>query len=160
MLLLTGVRTGELRSATPDLFDLEWGLWLIPPQNVKQLQNNMRKAGKRPQDVPSYIVPLPIQAIEVVRYLLNEVKPAQRYLLAHRSDPKKPISENTLNSALRRMGYEDRLTGHGIRGTISTALNEIAKSTPKCDTRLCSLKVFSKHHLRLLEPEAFSRPQV
>jgi hypothetical protein len=85
----------------------------------------MRKAGRRPQDVPPYIVPLSIQAIEVVRFLLDEVKPAQRYLLAHRSDPKKPISENTLNGALRRMGYEDRLTGHGIRGTISTALNEI-----------------------------------
>jgi integrase len=35
------------------------------------------------------------------------------------------ISENTLNSGLRRMGYKDKLTGHGIRATISTALNEL-----------------------------------
>jgi integrase len=42
LLLLTGVRTGELRSATPEQFDLEPGLWIIPPQNVKQLQNKIR----------------------------------------------------------------------------------------------------------------------
>ncbi|GGO76248.1 hypothetical protein GCM10011348_03000 [Marinobacterium nitratireducens] len=136
LLLLTGVRTGELRSATPDQFDLDRGLWLIPPQNVKQLQNSMRKSGKRTQDVPPYIVPLSTQAIEVVRYLLGEVKTAQRYVLAHRSDPKKPISENTLNSALHRMGYEDRLTGHGIRGTISTALNEIGYPKVWVDAQL------------------------
>ena len=42
LLLLTGVRTGELRSATPEQFDLEPGLWIIPPQNVKQLQDKIR----------------------------------------------------------------------------------------------------------------------
>lgn len=125
LLLLTGVRTGELRLATPDQFDLERGLWIIPPEVVKQLQDGMRKRGKRPQDIPSYVVPLSVQAIEIVRYLLEHVKPAQRHLLAHRSDLKKRISENTLNSALKRMGYEGLLTGHGIRGTFSTALNEI-----------------------------------
>ncbi|MDH1440529.1 tyrosine-type recombinase/integrase [Pseudomonas sp. GD03721] len=125
LLLLTGVRTGELRLATPDQFDLEKGLWIIPPEVVKQLQNDMRKKGKRSQDIPPYIVPLPAQAIEIVCYLLKEVKPAQRYLLAHRSDLKKRISENTLNAALKRMGYEGLLTGHGIRATISTALNEV-----------------------------------
>lgn len=125
LLLLTGVRTGELRLATPDQFDLERGLWIIPPEVVKQLQDGMRKRGKRPQDIPPYIVPLSVQAIEVVRYLLELVKPAQRHLLVHRGDLKKRISENTLNAALKRMGYEGLLTGHGIRGTLSTALNEI-----------------------------------
>lgn len=124
LLLLTGVRTGELRLATPDQFDLDQGLWIIPPEIVKQLQNDMRKKGKRPQDIPPYIVPLPIQAIEIVRYMLERMKPAQHYVFSHRSDLKKRISENTLNSALTRMGYKDLLTGHGIRGTISTALNE------------------------------------
>ncbi|MBN0147711.1 integrase, partial [Pseudomonas aeruginosa] len=47
LLFLTGVRTGELRLATPDQFDLDRGLWIIPPQIVKQLQDEMRKAGKR-----------------------------------------------------------------------------------------------------------------
>ncbi|MDT4805848.1 Arm DNA-binding domain protein [compost metagenome] len=125
LLLLTGVRTGELRLATPNQFDLERGLWIIPPEVVKQLQDGMRKRRKRPQDIPPYIVPLSVQAIEIVRYLLEQVKPAQRHLLAHRGDLKRCISENTLNAALKRMGYEGLLTGHGIRGTLSTALNEI-----------------------------------
>ena len=56
LLLLTGVRTGELRLATPDQFDLEQGLWIIPPEIVKQLQNDMRKSGKRAQDVPSPLI--------------------------------------------------------------------------------------------------------
>ncbi|WP_445669282.1 tyrosine-type recombinase/integrase [Pectobacterium polaris] len=136
LLLLTGVRTGELRLATPEQFDLEQGLWIIPPEVVKQLQTDMRKKGKRPQDIPSYIVPLSIQAIEIVRYLLEEVRPAQRYLFSHRSDLKKRISENTLNGALKRMGYQNLLTGHGIRGTISTALNEVGYPKVWVDAQL------------------------
>ena len=136
LLLLTGVRTGELRLATPDQFDLEQGLWIIPPEVVKQLQNDMRKKGKRPQDIPPYVVPLSVQAVEIVRYLLEQVKPAQRYLLAHRSDLKKRISENTLNAALKRMGYEGLLTGHGIRATISTALNEVGYLKTWVDSQL------------------------
>lgn len=136
LLLLTGVRTGELRLATPDQFDLERGLWIIPPEVVKQLQNGMRKRRQRPQDIPPYVVPLSAQAIEIVCYLLEQVKPAQRYLLAHRSELKKRISENTLNSALKRMGYQDLLTGHGIRATISTALNEVGYPKNWVDAQL------------------------
>ncbi|RTB44157.1 tyrosine-type recombinase/integrase [Pseudomonas aeruginosa] len=136
MLLLTGVRTGELRQATPDQFDLERGLWIIPPQAVKQLQNDMRKTNKRPQDIPPYVVPLPVQAQEIVQHLLQQFKPAQKYLLAKRGDLKERISENTLNGALRRMGYADQLTGHGIRSTISTALNEIGYPSPWIESQL------------------------
>ncbi|EPB9494645.1 TPA: tyrosine-type recombinase/integrase [Pseudomonas aeruginosa] len=124
-LLLTGVRTGELRLATPDQFHLDQGLWIIPPEIVKQLQLELRKEGKRPGDIPPYIVPLSAQAIEIVRYQLEQFKPAQRYLFTHCWDLKKRMSENTLNHALKRMGYDEQLTGHGIRATISTALNEI-----------------------------------
>lgn len=136
LLLLTGVRTGELRLATPDQFDLEQGLWIIPPEVVKQLQNDMRKKNKRAQEIPPYIVPLSLQAIEIVRYLLDDLKPAQRYLLSHRSDLKKRISENTLNGALKRMGYKDLLTGHGIRATISTALHEVGYPKPWVEAQL------------------------
>jgi len=136
LLLLTGVRTGELRLAIPDQFDLERGLWIIPPEVVKQLQDGMRKRGQRPQDVPPYVVPLSVQAIEIVRYLLEQAKPAQRYLLAHRNELKKRISENTLNGAIKRMGYKDLLTGHGIRGTLSTALNEFGYPKNWVDAQL------------------------
>ena len=156
LLFLTGVRTGELRLATPDQFDLDRGLWIIPPQIVKQLQDEMRKAGKRPQDVPPYIVPLSLQAIEIVSYLLGVIRPAQRHLLAHRSELKKRISENTLNAALKRMGYEDQLTGHGIRGTISTALNEIGYPKIWVDAQLPHSdpnKVSSAYnHAKYVEP--------
>ena len=80
LLMLTGVRTGELRLAVPEQFDLERGLWIILP----------------------VIVPLSQQAIGIVRALIDEHarRPSQRYLLAHRSCLKERISENTLNGAL------------------------------------------------------------
>lgn len=136
LLLLTGVRTGELRLATPDQFDLDRGLWIIPPDVVKQLQVDMRKKRQLPKDVPPYIVPLSVQAIEIVRHMLEQFKPAQHYLFRHNSEMKKRMSENTLNSALKRMGYRDRLTGHGIRATLSTALNEIGYPKVWVDAQL------------------------
>lgn len=92
LLLLTGVRTGELRSAVPEQFDLERGLWVIPSDVVKQLQVRQRQER---QEIPSYIVPLPRQAVAIVQHLLANMTPAQHYLLAHRSEPKERISENT-----------------------------------------------------------------
>lgn len=120
LLLLTGVRTGEMRFATPDQFHLDKGIWIIPARQVKQLQ---RHARRRP--IPPYIVPLSTLAIKVVQELLNMRTRSQQYLIAHQSNPQKPMCENTINKALENAGYEGILTGHGIRGTISTALNEL-----------------------------------
>jgi integrase len=136
LLLFTGVRTGELRLATPDQIDLDRGLWIIPPEVVKQLQVDMRRKRQLPKDIPPYIVPLSVQAIEIVRHLLEQLKPAQHYLFRHDSELKKRMSENTLNGALKRMGYRDLLTGHGIRGTMSTALNEIGYPKVWVDAQL------------------------
>ena len=136
LLLFTGVRTGELRLATPDQFDLDRGLWIIPPEVVKQLQVDMRRKRQLPKDIPPYIVPLSVQALEIVRHLLEQLKPAQHYLFRHDSELKKRMSENTLNGALKRMGYRDLLTGHGIRGTMSTALNEIGYPKVWVDAQL------------------------
>jgi integrase len=119
------VRTGELRRATPEQFDLERGLWIIPPGNVKQLQRRMHKLRLLETDIPPYLVPLSRQALEIVRELLAEVTPSQRYLLRHRNRPEESVCPPILNDALRRLGYANRLTGHGLRGTLSTALNEI-----------------------------------
>ena len=136
LLLLTGVRTGELRLATPDQFDLDRGLWIIPPEVVKQLQVDMRRKRQLPKDIPPYIVPLSVQAMEIVRHMLEQFKPAQHFLFRHDSEMKKRMSENTLNSALKRLGYRDVLTGHGIRGTMSTALNEIGYPKAWVDAQL------------------------
>ncbi|HGW5375690.1 TPA: tyrosine-type recombinase/integrase [Pseudomonas aeruginosa] len=136
LLMLTAVRTGELRQATPEQFDLDQGLWIIPANVVKQLKTDMRRKRQLPQNIPPYIVPLSVQAMEIVRYLLEQFKPAQRYLLRGDVDLKARISENTLNSALKRMGYRDLLTGHGMRATMSTALNEIGYPKVWVDAQL------------------------
>lgn len=81
LLLLTGVRTGELRYATPDQFDLERGLWIIPVVRLKQRKQLTKKKRQRFADIPPYIVPLSLQAQEVVRHLLGNLKPAQVYLI-------------------------------------------------------------------------------
>lgn len=81
LLLLTGVRTGELRLATPDQLDLEQGLWIIPVMSLKQRKMLTKKMRKRVTDIPPYIVPLPVQAIEIVRHMLDLFKPARTGLI-------------------------------------------------------------------------------
>lgn len=136
LLLLTGVRTGELRFATPDQFDLDRGLWNIPVERLKQRNMLTKKKRKRLVDIPPYIVPLSLQAQEIVRHLLDNLKPAQVYLIPGDWSLKKPMCENALNAALKRMGYENQLTGHGIRATISTALNELGYPKKWVDAQL------------------------
>lgn len=136
LLMLTGVRTGELRYATPDQFDMERGLWIIPVVRLKQRKQLTKKKRQRFSDIPPYIVPLSLQAQEIVRHLLEQFKPAQVYLIPGDWNLKSRISENTFNSALKRMGYEDQLTGHGIRATISTALNELGYPPKWVDAQL------------------------
>jgi len=121
LLLLTGVRTGELRQATIDQFDLDGQLWTVPVEAVKQLRLLQRKAD---HVIPPYLVPLSRQAAAMVREL-HTLTGGYRLILPGRDDPRKPISNGTVNMALKRMGYHRRLTGHGIRSTLSTALNEM-----------------------------------
>ena len=136
LLLLTGVRTGELRLATPDQFDLEQGLWIIPVMSLKQRKMLTKKKRKRVTDIPPYIVPLPVQAIEIVRHMLDLFKPAQTYLFPGVKRITARMSENTVNRAIKRLGYDGRLTGHGIRATISTALNELGYPKVWVDAQL------------------------
>jgi len=121
LLLLTGVRTCELRQATIDQFDLDGLLWTIPVAAVKQLSVLQRKAD---HVIPPYLVPLSRQAADLVRKV-HAMTGHYRLIFPGCHDPSKPISNGTVNVALKRMGYQNRLTGHGIRGTISTALNEM-----------------------------------
>ncbi|WP_211090206.1 integrase arm-type DNA-binding domain-containing protein [Pseudothauera nasutitermitis] len=125
LLLLTGVRTGELRLATPDQFDLARGVWIIPAASLKQRNMLTRRRRVRVGDIPPYIVPLSVQAQQLVREVLDAFKPTQKYVFAGVARLTDHISENTVNFALKRMGYDGRLTGHGLRATLSTALNEI-----------------------------------
>ena len=107
---LTFVRPGELRHAEWAEIDLKKKEWRIPPEKMKM---------KRP-----HIVPLSKQAVEV----LEELKPLTgngRYLFPSVRSQQRPMSENTINAALRGMGYaKDKMTGHGFRSMASTLLNE------------------------------------
>ncbi len=96
----------------------------------------MRKTRRKPAAIPPYIVPLSHQAVEIVRLMLSLVRPGQRYLFSHRSRLNERISENTLNNALHRLGYADRLTGHGMRATITTALTELGYPQQWIDAQL------------------------
>jgi integrase len=108
-LLLTFVRTGELRGAEWPEIDFDNAEWRIPAERMKMKE--------------THIVPLSRQAIK----LLKELKPISgqwRYLFPNQQKPSGQMSENTILYALYRMGYHSRATGHGFRSTASTVLNE------------------------------------
>lgn len=121
LMLLTMVRTIEARRASPKHFDLDAQLWSIPPDDVKQLQSRVRTESG---EIPPYLVPLSRQAVGVVREVM-QVTGRCKLLFTGRNDPSKVMSENTVNQAIKGMGFKNRLTGHGIRGTASTILNDL-----------------------------------
>ncbi|WNY88480.1 tyrosine-type recombinase/integrase [Leclercia adecarboxylata] len=109
LLMITGVRTIELRAALWSEFDLANAIWEIPAERMK-----MRR---------SHLVPLSTQALD----LLNELKimtGGYRYVFPGRNDPNKPMSEASINQLIKRIGYGGKLTGHGFRHTFSTILHE------------------------------------
>ena len=107
---LVFLRPGELRGAAWREFDLKGAEWRIPGPRMK-----MRDA---------HVVPLSRQAVEILRDLEPLTANGQ---LVFPGLPlrRRPISENTLNAALRRLGFaRDEMTAHGFRAMASTLLNE------------------------------------
>lgn len=115
LILLTMVRTVELRGACWDEFDFGKKLWAFPAERMK-----MRAP---------HLVPLSRQALAVLE-ALRPITGGYDLLFPGRSDPRKPISENTLLYALYRMGYHQRATTHGFRALASTILNESGLWSP------------------------------
>jgi integrase len=109
LIMLTFVRTDELRRATWDEFDLDGGTWNVPAARMKT---------KAP-----HMVPLSRQAVEALREL-HTLNGRVLLLFPGRSNVHKPMSENTLLYAMYRMGYHGLATVHGFRATASTILNE------------------------------------
>lgn len=109
LLILTFVRTGELRGARWEEFDFEKAEWRIPAERMKMKE--------------LHIVPLSKQSIVILKEL-QAINGSREYLLPNRNKPSTFISENTLLYAVYRMGYHGRATPHGFRGTASTILNE------------------------------------
>jgi integrase len=111
------LRPGELRHAQWDEFDLEGALWTIPAARMKR-----QKIGKL--QGPPHLVPLPDQAVAALRELLPLTGTAQWVFRGERHHDR-PMSENTVNAALRGMGFpREEVTGHGFRATARTMLAE------------------------------------
>lgn len=107
------VRPGELRHAEWEEFDLNAALWAIPAAKTK-----MRKP---------HHVPLSRQAVAILRELEAVTGPTG-YVFPSIRTRTRPMSENTVNAGLRRLGYaSDEMTGHGFRAMASTLLNESGK---------------------------------
>jgi integrase len=106
------VRPGELRRAVWSEFDLAEATWRIPKERMKK-------------DNQPHIVPLSKQVVELLTEL-HQLTGRHDFVFPSVRTWRKPISENTVNAALRAMGYsKDQIVGHGFRSMASTMLNEL-----------------------------------
>ena len=115
LMLLTFVRTVELRAAHWAEFDLDRAEWRIPAERMK-----MREP---------HIVPLSRQAVELLQELHTHTG-GRSFLFPNYRNPKTCMTPTTLNRALERMGFNGKdsigFSAHGFRATASTMLNELS----------------------------------
>ncbi len=110
------VRPGELRNADWAEIDFDAAVWIIPAERMK-----MRKP---------HHVPLSRQSLAMLQEVHSITGPAGLVFPSVWTRTK-PLSENTLNASLRRLGYtKDEMTAHGFRAMASTLLNESGKWNP------------------------------
>lgn len=111
LLPLLLVRPGELRHAEWAEFDLDAACWNIPAVKMKM---------KEP-----HLVPLPSQAVTLLRELQLATR-GSRYVFPSTRSTTRCMSDNTINAAFRRMGFDKEVvTGHGFRATARTILDEV-----------------------------------
>lgn len=110
------VRPGELRQAEWTEIDVVKAIWSIPVEKMKM---------RRPHRVP-----LSRQALAIIEEL-REVTGHRQHLFPCMGSPRRPMSENGVNQALRRMGYDgSEMTAHGFRAMAATLLNEMGRWNP------------------------------
>jgi integrase len=110
------VRPGELRWAEWKEFDLEQAVWTIPDFKMKM---------RRP-----HAVPLSRQALAIIGEIDHDAA-YSNFLFPSLRALDRPMSNNTINAALRRLGYsKDQMTGHGFRAMAATLLNEMGAWNP------------------------------
>lgn len=109
-------RPGELRQALWEEFDLDAAIWRVPPGRMKARR--------------LHAIPLSRQVVSYLRDV-SEFSGPTGYVFPAFHTTRKPMSENTMNQAFRRMGFtSDEVTSHGLRTTASTLLNESGKWHP------------------------------
>ncbi|MBA9076552.1 tyrosine-type recombinase/integrase [Rufibacter quisquiliarum] len=109
LMLLTFVRTCELIEAKWEEFDFGKAMWTIPAERMKT-----RKLHK---------VPLSRQALAIL-HELKELNGRREYVFPSIPRPRKPMSNGTILKALERMGYKNRMTGHGFRALAMGVLKQ------------------------------------
>src|ERR1019366_10033577 len=119
------VRTSELIESQWSEFDLDNARWDIPGERMKM-------------DTP-HIGPLSRQSLEVLR-ALKLLTGKGRLVFPGANDKNRPMSNNTILFALYRLGYRDRMTGHGLRGLASTILNEHEFKEAHIELQLAHMK--------------------
>ncbi|MFC6379720.1 tyrosine-type recombinase/integrase [Tatumella terrea] len=121
LLMITGLRTIELRTSEWSDIDFEKGIWQIPAERMKM---------RRP-----HIVPLSTQARELLEEI-HQLTGRGRYVFHGRNDAGKPMSEASINQVIKRIGYDGKATGHGFRHTLSTILHEQGYNSAWIETQL------------------------
>ncbi|EBF0854571.1 DUF4102 domain-containing protein [Salmonella enterica] len=121
LLIITGLRTGELRGAYWQEIDEQAAVWEIPVERMKM---------RRP-----HIVPLSQQALSIIARI-REITGRYPLMFPGRNDPRKTMSEASINQVFKRIGYAGKVTGHGFRHTMSTILHEQGYNTAWIETQL------------------------
>lgn len=125
LLMLTAVRPGEVRGARWEEFDLKAAVWRIPAERMK-----MRA---------EHLVPLSKQAVEILKSM-HALSGHRELTFPSPFYPSKSLSENTINSALARMGYKGEATAHGFRALFSTIANEAGWSPEVIERQLAHVE--------------------
>ena len=111
-------RPGELRAAEWSEFDLDAATWEIPSSRMKRTKQGKASGG-------AHIVPLSTQAVAILREL-HALTGRGDYVFPSVRTKDRPMSDNTINGALRRLGYDGAtMTGHGFRAMARTILDEV-----------------------------------
>ncbi|MBM1298330.1 tyrosine-type recombinase/integrase [Serratia nematodiphila] len=121
IIMLTGVRTQELRFARWEDINFEKRLWEIPAEVMKM---------KRP-----HIVPMSDQVVALFESL-KPITGLYTLVFIGRNDRTKPISKESINQVIELLGYKGRVTGHGFRHTMSTILHEEGFDSAWIETQL------------------------
>jgi len=121
------LRPGELRQAEWAEFDLDQATWNVPAERLK-----LKMSEKIRRDGEFHLVPLASQAVAILREL-HALTSNGRYVFPSTRTALRPMSDNTVNAALRRLGYDTKteMTGHGFRAMARTILDEVLHIRPE-----------------------------
>jgi integrase len=117
LMLLLFVRTSELIETPWCEIDLESGEWVIPWQRMKRGKLTVNP------DKTDHHVCISNQALELLRDL-HTLTGGNTYLFPNQRDPSKPMSNGAILMALKRMGYQNKMTGHGFRALAMSTIKE------------------------------------